>query len=88
MAILSRAWPPRRGRPIRLDLPRLDAPGATAAALAAVIEATARGHLTPEEGEAVAKVLALRTAALDALDLERRLNSLEARLGDDEGPAP
>lgn len=88
IAVLARVWPPRRGRPIRLLLPPLDGAAGTLAAMDAITQAVASGHATPEEGEAVARLIALRASAVDALDLDRRLTTLEERLGDDGGAAP
>src|SRR3712207_4086532 len=55
--LLDRVWPPRKDRPVRLDLPEVRTPADLAAALGAVAGAVARGDISPEEGSAVAAVL-------------------------------
>ena len=76
--ILDRAWPVRRGRPVRLELPELRAPADLAAALGAVAGAVGRGDLSPEEGSAVANVLEAQRKAIETQELERRIAALEA----------
>jgi hypothetical protein len=79
--ILSRAWPPRKGRPTPIKLPMGAGAGATdlAAAAGAVVAAVADGTLTPEEAESVARVLETQRRSIEALDIERRLSALEAK---------
>ena len=68
--VLDRAWPVRRGRPVRLELPAMR----TGADLAAAL-----GDLGPaEEGAAVAAVLEAQRRAIETQELERRIAILEA----------
>jgi hypothetical protein len=76
--VLDRAWPVRRGRPVRLELPELRAAADLAAALGAVASAVALGDLSPEEGSAVAAVLEAQRKAIETQELERRIAALEA----------
>ena len=73
--VLDRAWPVRRGRPVRFALPALeslaDVPRATAATVA-------DGTLTSEEAAGLAGVLAAHVRAAEAADLEARIAALEA----------
>ena len=79
--VLSRVWPARKGRPVRLALPPLtsvqDVPGAMAALLAAAAE----GTLTPDEAGALASVVDACRKAHELVDIERRLAALEAQEG-------
>ena len=79
--VLDRAWPARRGRPVRLELPELRAAADLAAALGAVAGAVGRGDLSPEEGAAVAAVLEAQRKAIETQELERRIAALEAAKG-------
>lgn len=76
--LLSRVWPARKGRPIRLDLPSLGDPGGAAAALAAIARQAAEGIISCEEAGEIAKVVEAHMRATDMLDLVRRLERLEA----------
>ncbi len=79
--VLDRAWPVRRGRPVRLELPELQTAADLAAALAAVAGAVGRGEVSPEEGSAVAIVLEAQRKAIETQELERRIAALEAAKG-------
>lgn len=77
--VLARAWPPRRGRPVALDLPPVASADDLAAAMSAVTAALASGTLTPDEAQAVAAVLEGHRRALETSDIEKRLAALEAQ---------
>ncbi len=79
--ILSRVWPARKGRPVVLDLPAMQAAGDLPAALGAVAAAVAGGELTPEEGQALAGVLEVQRRAIETADLEQRVAALEQHTG-------
>ncbi len=76
--VLSRVWPARKGRPVRLDLPEMRTPADLALALGAVAGAVARAELSPEEGAAVAAVLETQRRAIETAQLEQRIAALEA----------
>ncbi len=76
--VLDRAWPARRGRPVRLELPEMRTAADLAAALGAVAGAVARGDLSPEEGSAVAAVLEAQRKAIETQELQGRIAALEA----------
>lgn len=75
--ILSRVWPARKGRAVRLDLPEIKSASDVLAALATVVEATAKGEVTTDEAAAVASVLELKRRAIETVEIEARLSSLE-----------
>lgn len=79
--LLSRAWPVRKGRPVAFDLPTTVTTDAIGAALDAVLQATARGELTPDEAAAIGSVLEVRRRAIEQIEIEGRLAALEARSG-------
>lgn len=75
--ILSRIWPPRKGRAVRLDLPAIDTPADIVKALGIVAGAVGAGDITPEEGSAVAAVLEFKRKSIETVDFEQRLSALE-----------
>lgn len=77
--VLSRIWPPRRGRPIRFDLPDLAQPAGAPAALAAIARLTADGVISCEEAGEIAKVVETHMRATDVVELMHRIERLEAQ---------
>jgi hypothetical protein len=77
---LSRILPVKRERPIELDLPVLGGSQDSLRAIGTVLEAVGAGEITPGEGTAVARLLEVQRAAFEIVELENRLNTLEARL--------
>jgi hypothetical protein len=81
--VLDRIAPVRRGRPVCLDLPKIETASEVAAAMAALVLAMASGEVTPEEAATVASVFEVRRKALETEEFERRLNEIENRFGKD-----
>jgi hypothetical protein len=79
--ILSRIWPAKKGRPVRLDLPAIKTAPDILTALAAVVDATGKGQITTDEAAAVAGVLELKRRAIETVELEARLARLESTQG-------
>ena len=77
--ILDRVLPPRKGRPVRLDLPAIATAADVLHAQAAVVAAMAGGELTPDEAGLVAGVLEARRKAIETVELEARVAALEAQ---------
>lgn len=82
--ILDRAWPVRKGRPVALSLPTMQAAADLPAALAALLGAVAAGELTPDEGQAVAGMLELHRKAIETADLDRRMTAIEKLYEDNQ----
>jgi hypothetical protein len=78
--ILARIWPPRRGRPVRLELPPVRTAAEVSDGMAAVVDAMAAGEVTPEEAATISGVLELRRKALETEDLAIRIERLEQRV--------
>jgi hypothetical protein len=74
---LERLLPPRKDRPINLSLPRVEGAQDLPKALWAVVEAVARGEITPEEGHTLKAILEAYRKGLETADLEARLTALE-----------
>jgi hypothetical protein len=78
--ILSRVWPPRKGRPIDgLSLPPIEKAADIVAALGAVADATVNGTLTPDEASAVANVLEIKRKTIETTDVLARIEALERK---------
>ena len=77
---LSRILPVRRERAIALDLPALEGSQDSLKAIGSVLGAVAAGEITPGEGTAVARLLEVHRAAFEIVELENRLDALEARV--------
>jgi hypothetical protein len=77
--VLSRIWPPRKGKPLALaePLPAIKSATDVVAALGKVAELVGAGDLTPEEGASVATILETKRKAIETVDLEARLAALE-----------
>jgi hypothetical protein len=75
--VLSRVWPVRKGRPISLELPKIDTAADLVAGLGRVADAVAAGDITPDEGQAVSAVLETKRRAIETLELETRIKALE-----------
>ena len=76
--LVSRLLP--RERFIRLVLPRLDFADDAVTALATITEAVAAGKITPSEASALATVVDAQMRAIDAAELEKRMQALEVKL--------
>jgi hypothetical protein len=76
---LERIAPPRKDRPVTVELPPLDGAGGITAAMSRVLEAVAAGNLTPSEGQAMAGLIEAHRRAVETADLEARIAALEDR---------
>jgi len=74
---LERLVPPRREAPVNVDVPAIETAADLPQALAALLEATGRGQITPGEAERVAKLAGEAGRAFELHDLEERLRALE-----------
>jgi uncharacterized protein DUF5681 len=78
---LDRILPPRRERPVSFILPRLEAPGDAARAMAAITAAVASGEITPGEAAELSKLVEAYVKALEASEFDQRLRAIEAKDG-------
>ena len=77
---LDRIAPPRRGRPVSLDIGAVKTPADLADAQAVVLTAMAAGEMTSEEAADVARVIEAVGSAYERRELESRLAALEAEV--------
>ena len=78
---LDRLFPPRRTRPIDLELPKVETAGDVLKAHAAVIDAMAQGGITPDEASTVSSVLEVKRRSIETCELEARITELENARG-------
>ena len=76
--LLGRVLPKERA--IRLDLPLMDFASDAVDALAAVTDAVSAGELTPSEGAALGSLIGSCSRSINTLELEVKIESLEAKL--------
>jgi hypothetical protein len=74
---LERLCPPRKGRPVTLDLPAIETLADASAAVGKVIASTAAGELTPDEAGSVIALIDAKRRVLVDVDLEARVTALE-----------
>ena len=74
---LERIIPPRRGRPVRLDMLPLRSAGDLGGTMAAITNAAIGGAITPGEAAELARVVEIFVRAAETSDFERRLRDLE-----------
>ena len=77
---MERIAPIGRGRPVHFKMPALGTAAGLLKALGAVLTATSKGEITPEEAVSVAQVVEIRRKSFETLEIEERLASLEARM--------
>jgi thioredoxin-like negative regulator of GroEL len=77
--VLRRLWPERKGRPVQFDLGALATAQDCVEASATVLREVAAGHLSPEEGGALAALLEAHREATVVKDLEARLARMEGK---------
>lgn len=76
---LDRIAPPRKDAPISFELPPIKTAGDTVAASSSLLAAVAAGDVTPDEAGRVMALLTAHKALVEAGDLERRIEALEAK---------
>jgi hypothetical protein len=84
-ALLDRICPPRKERPVSVDLPLLKTPADLIEASSELIRSVADGEIVPGEAAALSTLVANVAQAITAADLAERLTRIEAALaGKDE----
>jgi hypothetical protein len=76
---IDRIVPPRRERPVNLNLPRLASADDACNAIAAIASAAANGELGTTEAADLVKIIEGFVRGLEATDLQKRLLGLEQR---------
>jgi Family of unknown function (DUF5681) len=74
---MDRIVPPRRDRPVTFTLPKVEGPAEAAVAMAAILQAAAKGELTPMEAGELAKLLDVYVRTVETNELAKRIEQLE-----------
>lgn len=74
---LERICPPRKDRPIHVELPNVANAGDAVTAIGAILENVAYGEITPSEGQALASMIEVYRRVLETQELENRIKVLE-----------
>ena len=75
---LDRLMPVRKDRPVPFALPPIESTADLTKATAALLEAVAKGELTPSEAAELGKLVDAHVRAIEVTDLHDRLTRLEA----------
>ena len=78
-ALLDRLAPPRKERPVTIELPALTSPADGPRIAAELLGRAAAGDITPSEAQALAALLEVYRKQSELADIEARLRALEAR---------
>ena len=74
---MDRLVPPRKDRPVSLDLPTIDCARDVPKAISALLATVAAGELAPSDAIEVAKLLDAYARAVEISELAERLDNLE-----------
>ena len=74
---MDRLLPPRKDRPVSLDLPRIDSARDAPKAISALLAAVAAGELAPSDAGEVTKLLDAYARAVEINELAERVDNLE-----------
>ena len=78
---LDKVAPPRRDRPVEIEMERIETAADACSAISDLIEAVAAGELAPSEADAVATLIERRAKLAELSDIEQRLSALEKSVG-------
>jgi hypothetical protein len=77
--LLHRVWPPRRGRPITLNLPPITRASDVPKALSAIATAVSHGDITTTEAAEMGTLIEAVRRSIELAELEVRVAALEER---------
>jgi hypothetical protein len=75
--LMDRLWPPRRGHPVKIDMPPLKTSADVLDAITLLLNAIAQGHLTPDEANALSLVAERSMAVISQQEILKRIEVLE-----------
>ncbi len=78
---LERICPPRKDRPILVDLPEMKGAEGASQVMAGILEAVAEGDITPDEARGLSSIVEVYRKTLETTELEMRLHALEQAKG-------
>jgi Family of unknown function (DUF5681) len=77
---LERVLPPRKDRPINFTMPKVEGAHDLPKVLGAILEAVAKGEITPGEGQTLTTMMEAYRKGLETADFDARLTILEKRM--------
>jgi hypothetical protein len=83
--VLDRICPPRKTRPIHIELPPINDARGIAEAQQEVLRAACAGELLLDEAQALSGLLEARRQSLETQEMEARLSELEGRANASHG---
>jgi hypothetical protein len=75
--LMDRLWRPRRGHPVKLDMPPLKTSTDVLNAIVSLWSAISEGHLTPDEAGALSLVAERSMAIISQQEILKRIEALE-----------
>jgi hypothetical protein len=75
--MLDRVYPLRKGRPVTVDMPKINSSQDLFAAIASIWTAIREGRLTPDEASALSVVIDRSIQAIELHDITKRIGALE-----------
>lgn len=75
--VLERILPPRKDRPIELEIPHMESIADVVTAQGAIVQAVGCGDITPSEGQAICAMLEQYRRTIETAELEKRITQLE-----------
>jgi hypothetical protein len=76
---LERICPPRKERPLAINLPEIDGVAGLPMLTSAILAAVGRGELEPGQAAALASLVAAHGKVLELTELEKRISLLEGK---------
>lgn len=76
---IERLVPPRKDRPVNLNLPQLRGVADTVKAMCVISSGVADGELTPSEGQVLSGMIENYRKAIETAELEDRISELEKK---------
>ena len=76
---IERLVPPRKDRPVNLDLPQMECVEDTIKAMAVISSGVGDGELTPSEGQVLSGMVENYRKAIETTELEGRIGELEKK---------
>jgi len=74
---MDRLVPPRKSRPINIDLPDVSTGKGVSLAQGVVVQAVGDGEITPDEASILSSILEARRKSIELADIEIRLGKIE-----------
>jgi Family of unknown function (DUF5681) len=84
---LERILPPRKCRPLKVNLPKIEGPRDILKAVNAILAAVSSGQITTDEADALLHTVEAARKAMETEELHRELDDLQSRLEPVDHPA-